>query len=445
MTSVFVLLACALVAVQCAPLHGDELLQNIENAAQNEVDEMNAKTDDLNAQAKDEEAQIEANQQFAQDIADDVKKSTELLDKMNSQEEQTIADAEEMASDSEQGESNVADIEQKDADSSQLSDDIQETAETVDKQLRGDIDQLTSAGVGKEKAMLGESNHPTTVASQDQKNIAALKSKKKKAAMLGESQDFKSELAAEEETAKAEVAEAQSGEEQAEQRKAQDDDALNQMNQMAHDGMEQLTKSESQLRRDLDGHRDSQLEQDIEAKAEEIESLEAGAPAAEESYTADDESVDEAPRATHTGTMSPAHFAAPTLLGENQEPMSLDDAMAQAEAASDEDESSQAADEEESMAEYDDETAQASSDDETAQASSDGADAVNAAIAEAEAAAGEESAPEMEAVQDAPESTATGTGTIDGDLKAIDQDAKELKSYQEQSLKEIAQIKEPLQ
>merc|ERR1719231_632466 len=99
MTSVFVLLACALVAVQCAPLHGDELLQNIENAAQNEVDEMNAKTDDLNAQAKDEEAQIEANQQFAQTIADDVK----------------------MASDSKQGESNVADIEQKDADASQLS------------------------------------------------------------------------------------------------------------------------------------------------------------------------------------------------------------------------------------------------------------------------------------------------------------------------------------
>merc|ERR1719486_739705 len=114
--------------------------------------------------------------------------------------------------------------------------------------------------------------------------------------------------------------------------------------------------------------------------------------------------------------------------------MSLDDAMAQADAeaaASDEDDASQAAgDDEESMAEYDEETAdrsQATDEEESMSSDTDQTDAVNAAIA------GAESAPEMEAVQDTPEATAT----IDGDLKAIDRDAKELKSYQEQSLKEI--------
>merc|ERR1712127_350372 len=113
-----------------------------------------------------------------------------------------------MAADSEQGDNNVADIEEKDAEASQLSDDIQETAETVDKQLLVDIDQLKEAGVGEAKAMLGgSSNRPSTVASQDQKHLKSLKTKKK-AAMLGESQSFKAELAAEEETAKAEVAEA---------------------------------------------------------------------------------------------------------------------------------------------------------------------------------------------------------------------------------------------
>lgn len=434
----FVLLACALVVVQCAPLHGEELIQNIENAAQNEVDQLNTKTDDLNAGAKDEEAQIESNQQFAQNMKDDVEKSTKLMDKMNSQEEQTIADAEAMAADSEQGDNNVADIEEKDADASQLSDDIQETAETVDKQLLADIDQLKEAGVGEAKAMLGESsNRPSTVASQDQKHLKSLKTKKK-AAMLGESQSFKAELAAEEETAKAEVAEAKASEEQAEERKAQDDDALNQMNQMAQDGFEQLTQSESTLRRDLGGHRDSQLEQDIEAKAEEIDSLQV-APGATTAQAADEEESMSSDTVA-ASTRPAATFAAPTLLGENQEPMSLDDAMAQAEAqaASDEDDTSQAADDsEESMAQYDDKTAQDPDGD------TDQADAVNTAIAEAEAAAAaEESAPEMEAAQ---ESTATGTGTIDGDLKAIDQDAKDLKSYQEESLKEIAKIKEPLQ
>ena len=53
------------------------------------------------------------------------------------------------------------------------------------------------------------------------------------------------------------------------------DSELAQQANMAKTGMAQLRKAEAQLNRDLNGHRDAQLEADIESKAEDIESHQA--------------------------------------------------------------------------------------------------------------------------------------------------------------------------
>jgi hypothetical protein len=454
-------LVCMAAVVNSAPIHGDELLNNIEAAAQHEVEKDNTAADAANDAADADEKQIEANQEFAEQIESDVKKSTALLDQMSADEDKTIEDANAIAEDAESGsESKVADIESQDADATDLSNQIQDTAEEVDKQLLKDMDSLQGVGVGK-KAMLGETKDvarfPATnvPASSDQYHMRDGHGKHKKHGKhqhghghkLGEDNDFKSELAAEEESAKAEVAEAKSAEQAAEDRKAKAEDALNQMNQMAHDGFKGLKDSEAQLHADLNGHKDANLESDIEKKAEEIESLE-GAP------TPDEEPM----------KMSSASFMVPpVLLGESQDPMSLDEAMAQADSAADEVDSAEQDDTESSAADDQDDT-------EPQQMAAGDTDEVTTAIEAAEAAADEEStdtpanpmAAEEEDMaaqvqiednlaaeqDDSPEmetASSTDSGTIASDLKAIDEDAKALKNYQQQSLKEISNIKDPLQ
>merc|ERR1712146_721114 len=168
-------------------------------------------------------------------------------------------------------------------------------------------------------------------------------------------------------------------------------------------GMQQLEKSEAQLHRDLNGHRDSDLERDIENKAEEIESQQS---ATTEQTSSEDSSSSDGVQ---------ADFSAPTKLGESQNPSALEAAEMAAEVALDK--SSQL----DTSAEY-------STDDEV----------------EPQAATGSVDTSAEYSTDDEVEPQAA-TGSVSDNFQAIGDDAEQLVAYQKNSLKEIAQIEEPLQ
>lgn len=370
-----VLIACVLVSlalVECAPVNREELLQNIESAAQAEVSKAETEASEMQAAADAEEKQIESNKNFADEMGKKVKHATDQLESMAAEEKQTIADAKAIETDAQTAD--VSDIESQDQDAVAKSSEIQQTAEAVDADLRSTMEEMRNVGIEGEKRVA--------------KAVKAAEKKAAKQASLGQSQfpentgSYRQQLKATEDEAHAMVSAAQNDKAAAQAAKEKVDSQLNEQGEMAKIGMQQLEKSEAQLHRDLNGHRDSDLERDIENKAEEIESQQS---ATTEQTSSEDSSSSDGVQ---------ADFSAPTKLGESQNPSALEAAEMAAEVALDK--SSQL----DTSAEY-------STDDEV----------------EPQAA----------------------TGSVSDNFQAIGDDAEQLVAYQKNSLKEIAQIEEPLQ
>jgi hypothetical protein len=258
------ILVFAVAAVECAPINIDELLQNIESAATAEAKKDNSDAAEYMAVAEVENKQIESNKHFGEKMSEQLQSQTTQLDAMRADEKQTIKDAKEIDADA-KSDSQVMGIEDADVDALTKSEEIQKTAESVDASLLSSIDELRNAKAeGAKKA------------------AEAIKLAKKKAveqaSLLGESQfpqesgTNKQVLQNIEERAKTMVSIAEDNKQSAEKVEEEAKQQLKVQSQMAKEGLAQLKKSEEQLHRDLNGHRDTELEQDIEDKAEDIES-----------------------------------------------------------------------------------------------------------------------------------------------------------------------------
>jgi hypothetical protein len=393
-----VLIVCVLVSValvECAPVNREELLQNIENAAQAEVSKAETEASEMQAEAGAEEKQIESNKNFANEMSSKVKQETTQLESMAAEEKQTIADAKAIEADAQA--TDVSDIKSQDQDAAAKSAEIQETAEAVDADLRTDIEQMRSVGIEGAKRVA--------------RAVKAAEKKASQQATLGQSQfpettgSYKQQLKATEDEAQAMVSAAQNDKNEAQAAKEKVDSQLNEQGEMAKVGMQQLKKSEDQLHRDLNGHRDSDLEMDIQTKAEDID-------AQGNSMAADDTESQESAMMAQTSSEDGAsyngvqpNFSDPTKLGESQTPTALEAAEMAAEVAVDK--SSQL----DTSAEY-------STDDEATEAAAE---------------------------YSTDESAATATGSVSDDYQAIGNDAEQLVAYQQNSLKEIEQIETPLQ
>jgi len=368
-----VAIACVALYTDAAPIDGDQLIQNIETAAEDEAMKAQTIAGQMEAQAQSEQETIEANKQFAGAMSSEIKADTMDLKEMKAEEQETIADAEAIKADV--GTQDVQDIEAKDQDASQTSEMIQSTAEKLDDKLKAAIDKMEGVGITK---------------------------KAKKVASLGERQDFPSvdesgsyqqQLQNVEEQAHEMVDQAEAAEKAAESKKQAADDTLARQANMAKTGMAQLKKAEAQLHRDLNGHRDAQLEGDIEQKAEDIE-------------------------------------AQQTKLGESQTP--LEAAEAAAEAAMGNQEAAMPSEPEEAAA------ADPYPEDYAAEPSMAAADFSGTASGEAAPAL------RMPPTSTIPAEPAMATDSVSADYSTISSDADQLKSYQETSINEIKQIQEPL-
>jgi len=392
--------------VQSAPLNGQELLHNIEEAAQTEVQTAQATASAMSAQADAEEAQLKSNRVFAGNMATEVSNDAKELDVMEDEEQKTIADAEAIEGDSPADASSVQDIEQKDLDAEQKSQDIQSVAEKLDASLLAVEAKLKSVGIESQRAMK--------------------QAKAKAKASLGDSPEFeqvggsfKSDLQAVEGEAQTMVQQAQKEAEAQTARKQELDEQAVEMNDMAKTGMQQLKKAETQLHRDLSGNKDSELEKDIETEAKLLETR--SVPAAETMSV--DTQMQPLVDAADTNSVN---FAAPVKKALGESP--LEAAMAAAEAA------------------------------ENTAAPTEHTEVPQDRSQEFAAEAVDIPAPSFAGALDtmSAEKTADYTGNSapaqDGQFssignsaaKAIEHDAEKLVTYQQNSINEIKQIREPL-
>merc|ERR1711907_714653 len=247
-----VALACVVFYAETAPINGEELLSNIENAAETEVNKAQETAERMQAQASAEEKQLEANKAFAVEMMSKVKDDTKSLESMSDKEQKTIEDAKGIEADV--GTRDISDIQAKDADATQLSNEIQQTAEAVDNDLRADISQLKDVGVSKLKK--------TTSLGETVKHLQFPDDK---------SESFRDRLTNVETEAKGMVDSAKEEAKQATMKKEELDSQLNSMNSEAKTGLKQLKQAETQLHRDLAGHRDAELENDIEQQVEAVD------------------------------------------------------------------------------------------------------------------------------------------------------------------------------
>jgi len=365
-------LACVAASI-AAPINQEELLQNIETAAEQEANEAHAVSERMEAQVSAEKQTIEANKAFAGEMSAEIRSDTMDLKEMTAMEQETIADADAIKADA--ASTDVQDIESKDADATKTSNDIQSVAENLDKKLLGAIDKMKDVGVVKKVkkvkkvAQLGESNF----------------------AHISAKGDFQERLQQTEDEARRMVDAGKEAVRMAQSEKEGVDQELTKEAGMAKAGMAQLRKAETQLHRDLNGHRDAQLEADIAAKAEDIEQH---------------------------------HIK----LGESQSP--LESAMAAAEAAANEPAQNF-------------EAAPATENYENYAAPAAGVPNLSGNV-EAQPVEAMPAAQPMEMPESAQSYAQSGDGAVANDYSAISSDADGLKSYQTQSLKEIEQIEKPL-
>lgn len=360
----------------------------------------------MSAQADAEEAQLKSNRVFAGNMATEVSNDAKELDVMEDEEQKTIADAEAIEGDSPADASSVQDIEQKDLDAEQKSQDIQSVAEKLDASLLAVEAKLKSVGIESQRAMK--------------------QAKAKAKASLGDSPEFeqvggsfKSDLQAVEGEAQTMVQQAQKEAEAQTARKQELDEQAVEMNDMAKTGMQQLKKAETQLHRDLSGNKDSELEKDIETEAKLLETR--SVPAAETMSV--DTQMQPLVDAADTNSVN---FAAPVKKALGESP--LEAAMAAAEAA------------------------------ENTAAPTEHTEVPQDRSQEFAAEAVDIPAPSFAGALDtmSAEKTADYTGNSapaqDGQFssignsaaKAIEHDAEKLVTYQQNSINEIKQIREPL-
>merc|ERR1712166_593399 len=276
--------------IESAPVR-EELLQNIEDAAESKVAKEESQAAKYNAQAETEEAQLAANEKFAQNLSEKVQSQNEKLALMSSDEKKTITDAKTIEDDTKSAD--TSDIEAKDMDAEDKSEEIQQTAEEVDTVLLASMKKMRAVGIegelkaaklaGKKAAQAFTKQKTTKLGgdedgdgdeendeeeNDEEENDKVFRSTKFPTIDKG---TYKARLSAIEDDAHKMVDTSKADEQTAEQRVKKDEMSLNEMANMAATGMAQLKKSEARLHRDLNGNRDRQLEEDIEKKAKEID------------------------------------------------------------------------------------------------------------------------------------------------------------------------------
>merc|ERR1712166_734613 len=275
--------------IESAPVR-EELLQNIEDAAESKVAKEESQAANYNAQAETEEAQLASNEKFAQNLSEKVQSQNEKLALMSSDEKKTITDAKTIEDDTKSAD--TSDIEAKDMDAEDKSEEIQQTAEEVDTVLLASMKKMRAVGIEGElkaaklagkKAAQAFTKQKTTKLGEDpdedgddeedddEENGDEDKVFRSTKFPTIDKGTYKARLSAIEDDAHKMVDTSKADEQTAEQRVKKDEMSLNEMANMAATGMAQLKKSEARLHRDLNGNRDRQLEEDIEKKAKEID------------------------------------------------------------------------------------------------------------------------------------------------------------------------------
>jgi hypothetical protein len=271
MKLVIVALALAVV-VNSAPISPEQenMLQNIEGAAQSQVSADEAKTAKANEEANKKQLQLKSNQNFAQEMSQKVTSDAEVLKTMKADEEKSIEDAEKIETDAESASADQAqDIERLDQDAEGMSQEVQSDAEKLDKQLRAAEDKMKAVGISdNEEKNLGEASDGGDTEDHSPDSGFDGGNDAPAAEPTG---DYQMQLSQTEASAEQEVSKADADEKAAEARSSAVDSQLQTLKNQAKQGLQQLEKSEKRLTVDLNGHTDVQLEQDIENKAHDME------------------------------------------------------------------------------------------------------------------------------------------------------------------------------
>jgi len=317
-------LALAVVA-QSAPITGqqEQLLDNIQNAADDQAAQDEDKAEATNAAAKKVELQLESNQNFAQSMSQQVADDASVLEKMKADEKQSIKDARKIDSDaqaatSDNMENEEEDMERLDADAENMSDEIQRDAEKLDKKLLDAKAKMKSVGISEE---LGESQDPEN----DDPSTAQDGNFNQ--------DDYSDQLSQAESDAEDTVAQAQQDRQAAEDRKMAAEDKMSDLKQQASQGLKQLKKAEARLAMDLNGHTDTQLEHDIENKVADMEQaverneelgespLEAAERQAEQASDDSDQSFDDSSSDPAIDDQADDNYEAPRMAAQDQQAM----------------------------------------------------------------------------------------------------------------------------
>merc|ERR1712054_306567 len=273
-----VVLALALAVVaQSAPITGqqEQLLDNIQNAADDQAAQDEDKAEATNAAAKKVELQLESNQNFAQSMSQQVADDASVLEKMRA-------------------------------------------AEKLDKKLLDAKAKMKSVGISEE---LGESQDPEN----DDPSTAQDGNFNQ--------DDYSDQLSQAESDAEDTVAQAQQDRQAAEDRKMAAEDKMSDLKQQASQGLKQLKKAEARLAMDLNGHTDTQLEKDIENKVADMEQaverneelgespLEAAERQAEQASDDSDQSFNDSSSDPAIDDQADDNYEAPRMAAQDQQAM----------------------------------------------------------------------------------------------------------------------------